>query len=125
MSFLVPTSLPCEQFKSMRKVNVINFSLYFLECSCILGFAAVLKHFYHNKMYCKFFSELPQSLGLSSVSTFEDLLLKMFVLLVIVTVSSIALLVLYSKYLHPRTKLFVKLGPKGSPEPTPYFPSDV
>ena len=111
ISFLIPTSLPSQKFKSMLKVNIINFTLYFFECSCILVFAVILKHFYHNQLYCKFFAQLPQSLGYLSVTSFEHLLLIMFLLVVCVTLCSIALLVIYSKLLHPRTKLF-KTGPK-------------
>ena len=100
--------MPSEKLKTMQRVNFINFTLYFLECSCILAFAFVLKHYYHNQLYCKFFSDLPQVLGLSALYTFEHLLLMMFVVVVIVTVSSILLLLLYSRVLHPRTKLFTK-----------------
>ena len=80
ISFMVPTSLPSEKFKSMRKLYIINFSLYFIECTGVLIFSAVM--------------------------TFNHLLLLLFGLVTAVTLLSALLMWLYTNYLHPRTRLF-------------------
>ena len=111
ISFLLPISLPSKQFKSMQRLNIINFLLYFFECSGVLVFAALMKHFYHNKLYCKFYTETPQRIfGSSSVVTsFEMLLGLLFLLVLSVTVLSSVLLGVNAKYLHPKKKLFNKV----------------
>ena len=108
ISFLVPSSLPSKKFKSMKKLNIINFLLYLLECAGILAFAAIMKHFYHNKLYCEFYEDVPERIfGVSSVvSSFEMLLLLMFMVAVFVTLMSSLLLFTHARYLHPRTRLF-------------------
>ena len=112
--FLLPASLPSKNMKTMKKLNIINFLLYFLECTGVLAFSVLMKHFYHNKLYCTFYEEVPQILGVSSVVTsFELLLVLMFTLIVFVTLLSGFLLWLYAVYLHPRTKLFVRVPKKG------------
>ena len=108
ISFMVPTSLPSKRFKSMRRLYITNFVLYFLECTGVLIFAAAMKYFYHNKLYCRFYEELPKQLfGDSSyVTSFDLLLFQIFVIVIFVTLLSGLLIWLYSNYLHPRNKLF-------------------
>ena len=108
ISFIVPTSLPSEQFKSMRWLYFINFTLYYAECTGVLIFAAAMKHFYHNKLYCRFYEELPRLVfGDKFYSdSFDIFLIQVFCLVTFVTLISGLFMVIYSKLLHPRTSLF-------------------
>jgi hypothetical protein len=109
ISFMVPTSLPSEKFKSMRKLYIINFSLYFIECTGVLIFSAVMKYYYHNQLYCRFYEELPSLIfgdTFTIITTFNHLLLLLFGLVTAVTVLSALLMWLYTNYLHPRIRLF-------------------
>ena len=110
ISFMVPASLPSKQFKSMRKLYIINFALYFVECTGVLVFAAIMKYFYHNTLYCTFYEELPVLIfgGSSIVTSFDAMLLQIFGIVVFVTLASSLLIYLYSRCLHPRTRLFEK-----------------
>ena len=108
ISFIVPTSLPCERFKSMRKIYIISFFLYYFECTGALIFAAIMKHVYHNKLYCRFYEELPGLVLGDSIyaNSFDLFLFQLFCLVNFVTFLSAFFIWIYSKYLHPRTSLF-------------------
>ena len=64
ISFLLPVTLPSKTRKQTKRLNFINFSLYFLENTAILMFANLIKATYHNQHYCRFYSKLPHRLGL-------------------------------------------------------------
>ena len=108
ISFMVPTSLPSERFKSMRRMYIISFCLYYFECTGALIFAAVMKHVYHNKLYCRFYEELPKLVfgDKNYTSTFDIFLLQVFCLVTFLTLLGGFLIWIYSRYLHPRTCLF-------------------
>ena len=104
VSFLLPVSLPSKECKSMKLLNVVNFFLYFLECFFVLIFAHLMKNFYHNKLYCKFYEEFP--LKFVEDTNFDSFLAMMCGALMAVTLLSSCLLGIYSKFFHPSTKLF-------------------
>ena len=68
ISFLLPVPLPSKTKISKKRLNFINFLLYLLENYAILGFAYLTKAVYHNQHYCRFYSKLPNTLGLKVYS---------------------------------------------------------
>eukprot|EP00092_Neocalanus_flemingeri_P033785 GFUD01036733.1.p1 GENE.GFUD01036733.1~~GFUD01036733.1.p1 ORF type:complete len:485 (-),score=53.95 GFUD01036733.1:343-1797(-) len=108
ISFLLPVSLPSKDFKSMKKLNIINFMLYFLECTGVLAFAFFMKHFYHNQHYCQFYEKVPQIIiGYSPEDNqFELFLVLMLVVVLFVTLLSSLLLWLHAEFLHPKKQTF-------------------
>ena len=104
ISFLIPISLPSKELKTMKLLNILNFFLYFLECFFLLIFAFLIKHFYHNKLYCQFYEKFP--LKFLDNTSFDFLLVMICGTLFFVTLITSLLLGIHAKYFHPRTRLF-------------------
>ena len=106
-SFLVPISLPSHQSKSMAKVYGISLLLFFIECISILSYAVMLNNFSQTVGFSEANKEFPELINMASVVTVFDNLCYLTLLLVLIsTLVSGALIVLYSKCFHPSNKLF-------------------
>jgi len=108
-SFLVPISLPCDKQASMAKVYGISLLTFCLECFSILSFAILMNNFYSDPGFKEANAEFPHLLNLGmfvSKLKFDHLCYLTAVLVVVVTLISSALIYLYSRCFHPRTKMF-------------------
>ena len=105
ISNLIPISLPDKSFKTMKNLLIINFFLYFLECSGIIFYAVMMNDFYHNELYHNFNQELSK-LMFKIAAPYDFLLLYVFMLVFGVTLFSSFVLYLNSKFLHPRKTTF-------------------
>ena len=60
MSTLIPTTFPSQKSKvdSMKRYNIVNYSLYFLHNIGVLIFAILHRLYWPNKGYCHFYEDM-------------------------------------------------------------------
>ena len=104
VTFMVPVSLPSKELKTSKKLYMLNFILYFVECVGLLCFGLFMRNYYHNRPYCTYFEKLAQRLDLS----FNTLLFLLFGLVLAASGICSLLLWISSKYFHPKDKLMPK-----------------
>ena len=109
VSCLVPVSIPSQETKSTKRLYMMSVILLFLECSLVLLYALLVRHFYHFKAFRDFYVDLPSKLGLDKdLVTFDNLIVIMTVALSVATLVSAVLLCLINKCCHPKSNLFSK-----------------
>ena len=101
VSFLAPISMASKQLKSTKKLYILNFILYCAECFCLLFFCLIMRYFYHNKLYCSYFGKLAQKFN----SSFDNLLILLFGLVLFVSCFCSFLLWFSNKSFHPKNRL--------------------
>ena len=106
VSFLVPISIPAMGKKKKMGPNYgISLILFYLECSCIVLYAVLIKRHYHFDLFRKFYANFPEKLQLSKYD-FEEVSFFLFILCLATALIAGVLRCLASGRFHPSYTLF-------------------